>query len=574
MLRPKLFSMVANKNPDLNTKQILNDVVAGLIVAIIALPLSVALAIASGVTPQKGLITAIIAGFIISFLGGSRVQIGGPTGAFVVIVYGIIEMYGIQGLTIATIMAGIILVVFGLFKFGSVIKFIPYPITTGFTTGIAVVLLSTQIKDFLGLNVDNVPSEFLEKWECYIENFSSISFTTLIVGIISLLIIILWPKINKTIPGSLIALLVVTAGVTIFKIPVDTIGSRFGEISGSIPAPKLYPIDLATIKVLIKPALTIAILAGIESLLSAVVADGMIGKKHNSNMELVAQGVANIASGLFGGIPATGAIARTAANVKNGGRTPIAGMVHAVVIFFIMIVFMSYAKLIPMATLAAILTLVSYNMSEWRSFKALFKSTKSDISILLITFFLTVIFDLVIAIEIGMIFAMFLFIKKMSDSTQAVSVSPYLKDALNDESESCDFKEGQYSLFKDKLLVYEVNGPLFFGAANTFLDLMNQVNINADILILRMRNVPILDATAYNVLKRIDMHCRKHHIMLLFSGVQEKPYKLLDKMGFVSKLGQDRFCKDFDTALNIAHEILDLKGKIKKKPRKVPAIEC
>jgi len=574
MLRPKIFSMVVNKNPDLNKKQILNDSIAGLIVAIIALPLSVALAIASGVTPEKGLITAIIAGFVISLLGGSRVQVGGPTGAFVVIVYGIVQKYGIEGLTIATIMAGVILVIFGLFKFGSVIKFIPYPITTGFTAGIAVVLCSTQIKDFFGLNIKEVPSEFIEKWKCYFENFSTTSFTTLGVGLVSIIIIVLWPKINKTIPGSLVALLIVTGVVTLMKLPVDTIGSRFGEISSTITLPKLYGVDLNTIRVLIKPAFTIAVLAGIESLLSAVVADGMIGKKHNSNMELVAQGFANIASGLFGGIPATGAIARTAANVKNGGRTPIAGMVHAIVIFFIMIIFMPYAKLIPMSTLSAILIVVSYNMSEWRSFKSLFKSTKSDVIILLITFFMTVIFDLVIAIEIGMIFAMFLFIKKMSDSTQAKSISPYLKDALNDESGACDVSEKQYDQFMDKILVYEINGPLFFGAANTFLDVVNEVNINSDILILRMRNVPIIDATAFNVLKRIDTHCRKHHIMLLFSAVQESPYNLLTNMGFVNTLGEDRFCKDFDTAINIAYDILNLKESINRRERKIPLLGC
>ena len=382
MFKPKLLSLIQNNSSDLNKDQILKDVIAGIIVAVVALPLSVALAIASGVSPEKGLITAIIAGFIISLLGGSRVQIGGPTGAFVIIIYGIVQKYGIEGLTIATVIAGIILVFFGFLRFGSVIKFIPYPITTGFTGGIALVLCSTQINDFFGLNLKEVPSEFIEKWSIYFSNFSSVNLTTFAVGLASLLIIVFWPKINKTIPGSLVALIVVTTIVNLLDLPVETIGSRFGEISSTIPAPKLFSIDLPIIKELIRPAAIIAILAGIESLLSAVVADGMIGKKHNSNVELIAQGIANIASGLFGGIPATGAIARTAANIKNGGRTPIAGIIHSITLLLIMLIFMPFAKLIPMTTLAAILIVVSYNMSEWRAFKALLKSPKSDIAVL------------------------------------------------------------------------------------------------------------------------------------------------------------------------------------------------
>lgn len=565
MLRPKILSMIVNKNEDLNTNQILKDCIAGLIVAVIALPLSIALAIASGVTPEKGLITAAIAGFIISFLGGSRVQIGGPTGAFVVIVYGIIQNYGVQGLTIATVMAGIILVIMGLLRFGSVIKFIPYPITTGFTSGIAVVLCSTQIKDFLGLKIQDVPAEFVDKWSTYFSHINTFHVHTFVVGLSSLIIIILWPKINKTIPGSLVALIAATLAVKIFGIPVETIGSRFGEIASSIPSPKFYSVSFQTISFLIKPAMTIAILAGIESLLSAVVADGMIGKKHNSNMELIAQGAANIASGIFGGIPATGAIARTAANVKNGGRTPIAGMIHALVIFLIMIIFMPYARLIPMTTLAAILIVVAYNMSEWKAFKGLFKSTKSDIAVLLITFFLTVIFDLVLAIEVGMVMAMFLFIKKMSDNTNTSCVQPYFKDSSDTEDErKDDDNNSMYHEYKDKIAVYEINGPLFFGAASTFMEIINQVNINAHILILDMRNVPIVDATAFNVLNRINEYCRKHHIMLMFAGLQQKPYSLFLKSGFVEKLGKERFCKDIDEALIIANDILDFKYRILK----------
>ena len=364
MMMPKLFSLLKNNRSEFTGKRISQDIVSGIIVGIIALPLSIALAIASGVSPEKGILTAIIGGFLISFLGGSRVQIGGPTGAFVVIIYGIIQQYGIDGLMVATIMAGVILVVFGLVKFGSVIKYIPFSITTGFTAGIAVVLFSTQVKDFLGLDIKDVPSEFFEKWHAYITHLGSISMETVVVGLLAILIIVFVPKINKKIPGALIALVVTTLLVQLFNIPVATIGSIFGEVSSNIPMPTFPKISMEMIQNLMQPAITIAILAGIESLLSAVVADGMIGKKHNSNMELVAQGVANIASALFGGIPVTGAIARTAANVKNGGRTPIAGIVHAVFLLLIMLILMPYAKLIPMTTLAAILMAVSYNMSE------------------------------------------------------------------------------------------------------------------------------------------------------------------------------------------------------------------
>jgi SulP family sulfate permease len=557
MFMPKLFSMMKNKNDDFNKEQLSKDIIAGIIVAVIALPLSIALAIASGVSPEKGLITAIIAGFFISFLGGSRVQIGGPTGAFVVIVYGIVQKYGVEGLTVATLMAGVMLVVLGFLRFGSIIKFIPYTITTGFTSGIAIVLFSTQVKDFFGLSMSEVPSEFIPKWGAIVSDFHTIKPETLIIGIVSLLIIIFWPKINKKVPGTLVALIVVTAIVKLFNIPVETIGSRFGQISSSIPAPSLAGFNYGMIKDLIAPAFTIAILAGIESLMSAVVADGMIGKKHNSNVELIAQGVANIASCFFGGIPATGAIARTAANIKNGGRTPIAGIVHAITLLLFMLVLMPLAKLIPMATLAAILIMVSYNMSEWKSFKSLLKSSKSDISVLLITFTLTVVFDLVIAIEIGMVLAMFLFIKKMSDSTELNNVNSYLEDNLEEkENENSDEKNLK---LKDKVLVFEINGPLFFGAASTFLDLINEINSNADILILRMKNVPIIDATALNVLNRVNSHCRKHHIMLLISEINEAPLELMKKNGFYYKLGDERFLDTFEQALELSNDIIDFK---------------
>lgn len=561
MLKPKLFSIIKHRKQELTKKQLLNDITAGTIVAIIALPLSVALAIASGVTPDKGLITAIIAGFLISFFGGSRVQIGGPTGAFVIIVYGIIAQHGIGGLTIATLMAGGIMIFFGLMKFGSIIKYVPFPTTTGFTSGIAVVLLSTQVKDFFGLSIENVPSEFIDKWKEYFTNFSTIDITTTLVGIVSLLIIVLWPKIDKRVPGSLIALVVVTAGVKLLNLPVETIGSRFGEISGSIKLIGFSELNIsfAMIKDLIGPALTIAFLASIESLLSAVVADGMIGKKHNSNMELVAQGIANIASALFGGIPATGAIARTAANVKNGGRTPIAGIVHALVLLLIMVIFMPLAKLIPMAVLSAILIVVAYNMSEWRSFKSLLKSTKSDTAVLLVTFGMTVLFDLVIAIEIGMVIAMFLFVKRMSESTQVLNVNKNYVDIFTEDDGydgTASFNDGTHIGLRSKIMVYEITGPLFFGVANTFLDIMNEVKNNTNVLILKMKNVPNMDATAYNSLKRIERRCHSQGITLLFACVNEQPLKLLEISGFFEVVNKDKFFDSVKSAVSYADKLI------------------
>lgn len=560
MMMPKLFSLLKNNRGEFTRKQITQDVISGIIVAIIALPLSIALAIASGVSPEKGLLTAIIGGFIISFLGGSRVQIGGPTGAFVIIIYGIIQKYGFEGLMVASIMAGIILIIFGLVKFGSVIKFIPYSITTGFTAGIAIVLFSTQIKDFLGLGLEEVPSEFFEKWGAYISNIGSFQIQTIIVGVIALLIIIVIPKLHKKIPGALVALIVTTLLVQIFNLPVETIGSRFGEVSATIPMPRIPDINFQMISDLMAPAITIAILAGIESLLSAVVADGMIGKKHNSNMELVAQGVANISSAIFGGIPVTGAIARTAANVKNGGRTPIAGIVHSLFLLLIMLILMPYAKLIPMTTLAAILIVISYNMSEWRAFKDLFKSTKSDIAVLLITFSLTIIFDLVLAIEIGMILAMFLFIKKSSEATNIKKVDYLYNDSAEDGTDGSEgemLEELKNKIYENKnIMVYEINGPLFFGAANTFMDLMNEIDIEAKVLVIRMKNVLVFDATALNVLKRIKAQCKKHSIKLIFTEVQESPMKLMVKSGFVDSVGQWCFFDNLEDGYEKAKELL------------------
>lgn len=558
-MQPKLFSIIKNRKKELTVEQIKNDIIAGIIVAIIALPLSIALAIASGVTPEKGLVTAIIAGFFISFLGGSRVQIGGPTGAFVVIIYGIIAQYGLDGLLISTILAGVFMILMGVVKLGSVIKYIPYPTTTGFTSGIAVVLLSTQVSDFFGLKIDQVPSEFIDKWKVYFYHFHTIDLATTAVGVISLLIIVLWPKINKTIPGSLVALVAATVGVKVFNIPVETIGSRFGDISSSIHFIDFTKLSFSfpVIKELIQPAITIAFLASIESLLSAVVADGMIGKKHNSNMELIAQGAANIASALFGGIPATGAIARTAANVKNGGRTPIAGIVHSMTLLLIMLVFMPLAKLIPMTTLAAILVVVAYNMSEWRAFKRIFSSTKSDITVLLVTFVLTIVFDLVVAIEIGMILAMFLFVKRMSENKLIENISHEMGIVFGEEDDDSEADEREMKEHIDKrIAIYEINGPLFYGVVNKFLDILNELRSTTRILILRMKNVNSMDATALNALKQLEKRCKSQKILILYAETKPQPQGLLNRSGFVDQIGKDRFFVTTKEAKQVANEII------------------
>ncbi|MBR1737689.1 MAG: STAS domain-containing protein [Firmicutes bacterium] len=555
MFKPKLFSIIKNSPSDLKGKALANDIVAGLIVAVVALPLSIALAISSGVSPEVGMITAIVAGFIISFLGGSRVQIGGPTAAFVVIICGIIEQHGIDGLIVATILAGIILIIFGIIGFGDVIKFIPFPITVGFTTGIAVTLFSTQLNDFLGLNLSGVPSEFLGKWKMYILNFDKINPYALVVGILSIAIIILWGKINKKIPGSLVALIVATLAVKFLNIPVETIGSKFTNISGTIPAPHLPDLANVDFTALIQPAITIAILAGIESLLSAVVADGMTGDKHDSNTELIAQGVANIASALFGGLPATGAIARTAANIKNGGHSPVSGMVHAVVLLIIMLAAMPLAKLIPMCTLAAILIVVSYNMCEFKEFKQIARTTKSDLSVLILTFVLTVIFDLVVAIELGMVLAMFLFIKKMSDTLQINTVSKL------EESDT-------YKYVNKEILVYEIAGPMFFGASTRFVDVMKSMNLSSDILILRMKNVPIIDGTLIDSLKQIIDYTQKYHIMVLYCELQPQPREILKKYGCEARMGKEKFFDTIEDAMKFAEEIETINKEMKSKRTK------
>ena len=543
-IKPKFFSVMKNYTRE----QFIKDIIAGLIVAIIALPLSIALAIASGVNPEQGLYTAIIAGFFISFLGGSRVQIGGPTAAFVVIIYGIIAEHGIPGLIIATLLAGVMLILMGLFHFGDLIKFIPKTITIGFTLGIAIGIVVGQIKDFLGLNMGAVPAEFLTKLVAYSHNLGSINYITLAIGILALLIQIFWPKVSKKIPGSLVAIIVTTLLVAIFKLPVKTIGDLY-TIKAGLPSFSMPVLSFSLVREMILPAFTIAMLAAIESLLSAVVSDGMIGSKHKSNAELVGQGVGNILSALFGGIPATGAIARTAANVKNGGRTPVAGMVHALTLLLILLFLMPYASYIPMSCLAAILIIVGYNMSGWRTFVRIIKTApKSDIAVLIITFLLTLFFDLVIAIEFGMVLAAFLFLKRMSDIAE-VRQWTYIGSSEDEKlSEDVDLK-----YVPKNTIVYEVFGALFFGAANVFTSFKHEEGKN--VLILRMRNVPIMDISGVEALEEILETCKKRNLTLILSHVNEQPYHAMEKAGFVEKIGAENICENIDVSLERAEKL-------------------
>lgn len=546
-LKPKLFSVMKTYTKE----QFVKDVVAGIIVAIIALPLSIALALASGVTPEKGIYTAIIAGFIISFLGGSRVQIAGPTAAFATIVAGIVAKNGMDGLIIATVLAGIMLILMGFFRFGSLIKFIPYTITTGFTSGIAVTIVVGQIKDFLGLSIvtEEPLIETGEKMRGVIDFIDTLNVEALIVGVVCLAILIIWPYINKTIPGSLIAVLVGIAMVKGLHMHVNTIGDLY-EISNKLPAFHMPAFTIKGIKQVFPDAMTIAILAAIESLLSCVVADSMVNSKHRSNMELIAQGAGNIFSAMFGGIPATGAIARTAANVKNGGRTPIAGMVHSVTLVLILVVLMPYAALIPMPTIAAILFIVAYNMCEWRKFVSLCKTApKSDIAVLVATFVLTVVFDLVVAIEVGMVLAAMLFMKRMSDVTE-VEGWKYIDD--EEDPDSISLRQVPEHTF-----VYEISGPMFFGAADKILNIA--VHSADTCLILRMRSVNAIDATALHSLEQLLEKCEKKKVALVLSHVNEQPRKVMDKAGFSERLGEEHFCSHIDDALAFAQKLLEEK---------------
>ncbi|MBS1913853.1 MAG: sulfate permease [Bacteroidetes bacterium] len=552
MFRPKLITTLR----DYNRGQFLRDIGAGVIVGIVALPLAIAFAIASGVSPEKGLITAVIAGFLISALGGSRVQIGGPTGAFVVIIYGIVRQYGEGGLAIATIMAGILLVIMGVARLGALIKFIPHPVIVGFTSGIAVVIFSSQIKDFLGLQMGPVPSEFFDKWREYFLHLSSVNWEALAVAVGSLLIIVFWPRISRRVPAPLIALLAATAVVQLFSLHVETIGSRFGAIPSSIPAPSIPQIDLATIKTLFGPALTIALLAAIESLLSAVVADGMIGGKHRSNTELIAQGIANIATPLFGGIPATGAIARTATNIRNGGRTPISGIVHAIVLLLFMLLLGKWATLIPLPCLAAILVVVAYNMSEWRSFRAMIKSPLSDAIVFILTFVLTVAIDLTVAIEVGMVLSILLFMRRMAMVTNVGVITRELNDDDGD-----DESQAVAALQMPGVEIYEINGPLFFGAAYKFAEAMNVVESGPIVRVIRMRNVPALDATGLHALRDAWEQMRKRGGQLVLAEIHAQPLTALEKAGLDEEIGNENVHGTLEGALARAAELAGTSGR-------------
>ncbi|HET9454708.1 MAG TPA: sulfate permease [Gemmatimonadaceae bacterium] len=537
--------------------QFLSDLTAGVVVGIVALPLAIAFAIASGVTPDRGLWTAIVAGFLISVLGGSRVQIGGPTGAFVVIVYGIVQKHGYDGLALATIMAGVMLIIFGIAKFGAVMKFIPQPVITGFTSGIAIIIFASQIKDFLGLRMGTVPADFVEKLAAYSSSIAAFTPAAVGVAVLALAIIILWPRVSHRIPSPFVALVVTTAVVQIFGIPVETIGSRFGEISGSVPVPSLPDVSLEKIAALMGPAFTIALLAGIESLLSAVVADGMIGGRHRSNMELVAQGVANIASPIMGGIPATGAIARTATNVKNGGRTPVAGIVHALTLLLITLLAGQWAALIPMATLAAILVVVAYHMSEWRAFKAELRSPRSDVVVLLVTFALTVFVDLTVAIEVGMVLAAFLFIRRMAEVTNVNAVTREIEDDPSEQVYTGDAAVSRRRVPPD-VEVYEINGPFFFGAAERFKDTLARVAHKPKVLIIRMRNVIALDSTGMHALKDVVHRTRGDGTIVLLSDVHMQPLAALTGSPVLDEIGRDRLFGDIDQALDAARALVEV----------------
>ncbi|MDK9692815.1 MAG: SulP family inorganic anion transporter [Sulfurimonas sp.] len=536
LFEPKLFTLLKS---GISKEQLVTDIFAGIVVGIVALPLSIAFAVASGVSPEKGLITAIVAGFIISFLGGSRVQIGGPTGAFIVILYAIVEQYGVDGLMVSTMMAGVILIVFGLLRLGNLLKYFPHPLIVGFTSGIAVVIFSTQIKDALGLPLEKLPSEFYEKWMVYFSHLSEVNFHAIGITITTILITIYSKHITTKIPGSFLAIILITLIVQIFAIPVTTIESFFGEIPSSFSF-ALPSVEFSTLHMYIAPALTIALLGGVESLLSAVVADGMISAKHRSNTELIAQGIANVVTPFFGGIAATGAIARTATNVKNGARTPIAGIVHALTLLLIMLLFASYAKLIPMACLAGILIVVSYNMSEWRSFVSILRASPFDIIVLLSTFLLTVFVDLTAAIQIGVVLSSLLFMKRMAD-IGINTPSRVDSDVLEDYS---DVPEG--------ISIYEISGPLFFASAKQYSEIIKNIGFQSQILIIRMRHVPFVDATALHNFEEMIKILQHAGVKIVLSGVQEGVFRDLYKGGVVSLVGRENILSSFTKALSRA----------------------
>ena len=553
-IQTKLFSCLKTYDK----KTFMSDLMAGIIVGIVALPLAIAFGIASGVTPEKGIITAIVAGLVISLFGGSKVQIGGPTGAFIIIIYGIIQKYGFEGLTIATLMAGFFLVLFGLLRLGTIIKYIPYPIVVGFTSGIAVTIFTTQIKDLFGLTLPSNPSDFIEKWGVYLQNFNTIDPWCALIGVASVVVIAVTPRFSKKIPGSLIAIILMTIVALLLKnfagvLSIETIGDRF-SISNELPAAQVPDMNWETIKSLVSPAITIAILGAIESLLSATVADGVIGDHHDSNTELVAQGLANIASPLFGGIPATGAIARTMTNINNGGKTPVAGIIHAVVLLLIFLFLMPLAKYIPMACLAGVLVVVSYGMCGWRSFLELMKNPKSDVTVLLITFFLTIIFDLTIAIEVGLIIACMLFMKRMSETTDVKAITEEI-----DLNQDAEFSTGNldHLIIPQGVEVYEINGPYFFGAGNKFEEIMASFGDRPKVRIIRMRKVPFVDSTGIHNLTNLCEMSKKEGIQIVLSGVREKVNGQLEHAGFYHLIGEENICSHINLALKRANEIIE-----------------
>ena len=554
--KPEFFNCIKKYDK----KTFTSDLMAGLIVGIVALPLAIAFAIASGVTPEKGIVTAIIAGFIISFLGGSKVQIGGPTGAFIVIVYGVVQTYGLGGLAIATVLAGVMLVLLGVFKLGAVIKFIPYPVVVGFTSGIALTIFSTQIPDALGLSFggESVPGDFVGKWILYFKHITTVNWWNAGVTLVSIFIIAMMPRLSRKIPGSLVAIIIVTVAVYLLKAfagvdCIDTIGDRF-SISASLPKAEMPALDWEAVKNLFPIAITIAALGAIESLLSATVADGMISARHNSNTELIALGIANIVTPIFGGIPATGAIARTMTNINNGGRTPVAGIVHAVVLLLILLFLMPLARFIPMACLAGVLIVVAYNMSGWRTFKALLSNPKSDVFVLLLTFFLTVIFDLTVAISAGLILACVLFIRRVMETTE-ISV---LKNEIDVNAET-DFETKEENLIIPKgVEVYEINGPYFFGVATRFEEMMSGRGNKTKVRIIRMRKVPFVDSTGIHNLSNLCRMSQKNNIPVVLSGVNEKVHKTLQASGFYALVGEDNICPNINVALERARKICNI----------------
>ena len=549
-LEPKLLTVLRE---GYSRKQFVGDVTGGVIVGIIALPLAIAFAIASGVKPEQGLYTAIVGGLVIAVLSGSRVQIGGPTGAFIVIVYGIVQQYGYDGLAAATLLAGVILVALGVARLGTVIKYIPYPVTIGFTTGIALIIAAGQIRDFFGLRMDDVPADFIEKLAAYGEHAGSFSPAALVLGGASLGLMMVWPRLTHRVPGSLVAILVGTVAVAAFDLPVETIGSRFGSVPSHLPMPRLPNLSWDLVQSVISPAISIALLGGIESLLCAVVADGMTGRRHRSNMELIAQGAANIATPLFGGIPATGAIARTAANVKNGGSTPFAGIIHAIVLLLILLFFGKWASLIPMATLAAILLVVAYNMSEWRLFVRIFRSPRSDVLVLLTTFGLTVFFDLIVAIQVGVVLAALLFMRRMGEVTQV----GYVTQLLQDEEEGDDPSALNRRVIPQGVEVFEIDGPFFFGAADKFKSALSEVRSTPAVLILRMRKVLSLDATGLRALEEVYAQARRDGTVLVLSGVHANPLVVMQRSGFLDAIGEENVFDNIDDAFERAREVLE-----------------